>query len=249
MAILNPGKTILITRPESEAESFAREVGAVGFVPLVEPLLVIEPLDYKKPDSEDCAGLIFTSANAVRVFGCPPGFADMAVFCVGERTAEEVSRHGYARVITGDGDGARLAALIAEKATQGKRLLHVRGEHTAVKLEEVLSKNGIMVDLLPVYTARMQQAFTPECREALENGALAAVTFFSKRTAETFLSLIEKEGLSGKLRGVKALCISESVLECVREIFPHEAYSTRSPDRASMIELITSLCGAHRPET
>jgi uroporphyrinogen-III synthase len=249
MAINNPRKMILITRPENEAESFAREVEAAGFIPLIEPLLNIVPLDYKKPESTDYEGLIFTSANAVRVFGCPSGFANMTVFCVGEHTASAVREVGYSQITSGQDDGVELAALIAGTAKVGAQLLHIRGEHTAVFLEDILLKGGITVEVLTVYTARAVERFSPQCRAALENEVLTAVTFFSKRTAENFLSLIEKEGLSGKLRGVKALCISESVLECVRGFFPQEAYSARLPDRASMIELIASFPGAHRPET
>ena len=249
MATKNSGKMILITRPESEAESFAREVEAAGFMPLIEPLLNIVPLVYQNPERGLYSGMIFTSANAVRVFGCPPGFADKTVFCVGEHTASAAREVGYSQITSGQGDGVELAALIAGTVKAGTGLLHIKGEHTAVSVEDILLKGGITVEVLTVYTARATEGFSPQCRAALENGTLAAVTFFSKRTAENFLSLTEKEGLSGKLRGVKALCISESVLECVRGFFPQKAYSARLPDRASMIELITSLYGGCEQET
>ena len=63
MATKNSGKMILITRPESEAESFAREVEAAGFMPLIEPLLNIVPLDYQNPESGHYSGMIFTSST------------------------------------------------------------------------------------------------------------------------------------------------------------------------------------------
>lgn len=249
MATKNSSKVILITRPEREANSFARAVEASGFFALAEPLLTIMPLDYQNPESGHYEGLIFTSANAVRVFGCPSGFVDKAVFCVGEHTANTAREQGYANLVTGTGNGLELAELIAGRVKVGARLLHITGEHAAVSLEDILLKERITIEVLTVYTARAAEGFSPQCRAALDNEILAAVTFFSKRTAEIFLSLIEKEGFSGKLRGVKALCISESVLECVRGVFPHKAYSARSPDRASMIELITSLCGGCEQET
>ncbi|MCE7887442.1 MAG: uroporphyrinogen-III synthase [Alphaproteobacteria bacterium PRO2] len=238
----NSGNTVLITRPIEDADDFAREVRGLGLNPLVEPMLGIVPVDYKMPDLKIYPAIVFTSANGVRVFGCPPGMADILVFAVGAHTAEEVRKHGYHKIFTAEGDANDLAALINKKLLSPVRILHIRGEHTAMQLDELLKHDRITLDSVVVYTARSEDQFSPVCRDAIAKGTLEAVTFFSRRTAENFVHLIEKEGLSAKLSGIKALCISPSVLECVQGTHWAGAYSARQPERAAMLDLLKAHC-------
>jgi uroporphyrinogen-III synthase len=234
---------VLITRPAADADAFANDVTSLGLTPLIEPMLGIVPMPYEMPDLKAYPAIVFTSANAVRVFGCPADNRDILIFAVGSHTADEARKAGYARIISAEGDGADLAAIIRKKLeTSERRVLHIRGEHTAMPLETLLVKDHIKVDTLAVYTAKTEDEFSPVCHAALTKGDIGTVTFFSKRTAENFIKLIEKEGLSGKLSSVRVLCISPAVLECVRNVSWREAYSAETPDRASMIDLLKGVC-------
>lgn len=236
------GGVVLITRPIEDADDFARDVRALGLTPLVEPMLGIVPVDFEMPDLKNYPALIFTSANGVRVFGCPPEAADMPVFAVGAHTADEVRKHGYQKIFTAGGDANDLAALINKKIIGSVRILHIRGEHTAVDLGDIVRHDSISVDSVVVYTARSEDHFSPVCRDAIAKGTAGAVTFFSRRTAENFVRLIEKEGLSANLSGIKALCLSPSVLECVQGTSWAGAYSARQPEKAAMLDLLKAHC-------
>ncbi|MGB4107945.1 MAG: uroporphyrinogen-III synthase [Alphaproteobacteria bacterium] len=237
------GNIILITRPVADADDFARDVQALGLNPLVEPMLGIVPVSYKPPVINAYPAIVFTSANGVRVFGCPPGAAEMPVFAVGAHTAGEVLKQGYQKVFTAAGDAADLAALVSKKLSHGPvRVLHVRGEHIAMPLDEMLKHDRITVDSVVVYTARSEDRFSPVCRDAIANGQAGAVTFFSRRTAENFVRLAEKEGLTQKLSGIKALCISDAVLQCVQDAEWAGAYSAEQPEKSSMLALLKSHC-------
>jgi uroporphyrinogen-III synthase len=242
MKMIN-GNLVLITRPAADADEFANDITALGLTPLIEPMLGLVPVPYKVPDLKSYPAIVFTSANAVRVFGCPADSRDALVFAVGSHTADEARKVGYTRIISAEGDGADLAAIIRKKLDDtDRRILHIRGEHTAMPLETLLIKDKITVEALVVYTAKTEDEFSPACHTALEQGAIGTVTFFSKRTAENFIKLIEKEGLLGKLSSIKVLCISPAVLECVRSVSWREAYSADMPDRASMIDLLKGVC-------
>jgi uroporphyrinogen-III synthase len=236
------GEVVLITRPIEDADDFAREVRALGLTPLVEPMLGIVPVDYVMPDLKDYPALVFTSANGVRVFGCPSEAAEMSVFAVGAHTAEEARKHGYQKIFTAGGDANDLAALINKKFAGSVRILHIRGEHTAIDLSEIVKHERITVDSVTVYTARSEDHFSPVCRDAIATGTAGAVTFFSRRTAENFVRLIEEEGLSANLSGIKALCLSPSVLECVQGTHWAGAYSARQPEKAAMLDLLKAHC-------
>ncbi len=236
-------KLVLITRPTADADVFAAEMTTLGFTPFIEPMLGIIPTPYKAPDFKNYPAIVFTSANAVRVAGCPADNRDIAVFAVGAHTADEARKQGYLRVFSTEGDGADLGALIRKKLVGAEqKILHIRGEHVAVPLEDILLKDRIKTDALVVYTAKTEDNFTFACRAALEKGDIAAVTFFSKRTAENFVRLIKKEDLGVALKPIKALCISQAVLECVQSASPGlvwgGAYSAERPDRPAMLDLL-----------
>jgi uroporphyrinogen-III synthase len=235
---------VLITRPLADADEFAKDILALGLKPLIEPMLGIVPINYQTPDLGNYSAIAFTSANAVRMFGRPEPAADIQVFAAGQHTAEEARKQGYLKVISAGGDASDLAALIRLKLPAGHGpVLHIRGEHTAMPLEELLRKDKILVTALVVYTAKSEDAFTPTCRDALKSGNIGAVTFFSKRTAANFITLAANEGLTGSLAGIKALCISPSVLECVQGASWAQAYSAERPEKASMLALVRSVCG------
>lgn len=234
---------VLITRPVADAEDLARDINDLGFGVLIEPMMGIVPTNYEIPDLVASAGLIFTSANAVRVFGCPAAHRDLPVFAVGQHTAQEARQLGYTKIFSADGDANDLAALIKKKADlQGQTLWHIRGEHVTAPLEEILKKDKIQVEPLIVYTAKTEDNFTPKCLSALKRGDVKTVTFFSKRTAENFIRIAEKERILANLSGIKALCISPAVLDCVRNASWEEAYSAERPDRAAMLDLLRTVC-------
>lgn len=234
---------ILITRPAVDADEFARDIRVLGFTPLIEPMLGISEMAYDMPDFASYPALVFTSANAVRVFGCPEAARGVPVFAVGDHTAAELRKSGYTKVYSASGDGADLAALVKQKL-QGlpHHLLHIRGEYTARPLEETLAVDRIKMDPLVVYTANTEDCFTDKCRAAIENNAVQAVTFFSKRTAGNFIALARQENLLDNLKSIKALCISLPVLECVHAVQWAEAYRTARPDREAMLDLLRNVC-------
>lgn len=236
---------ILITRPAEDAEEFAREVQALGFSTMTEAMIGICPIPFKMPDISKYSGLIFTSANAVRVLGKPASLNDITIFAVGSHTADEARKLGYSKVFSAEGDAVDLGAVIKKKVSDVNcTLLHVRGEHIARPLSELLKGERINVDEVIVYTAKTENKMTESCKQAIADGRIEAVTFFSRRTAESFAEMIEAEALKPCLSEIKALCISPSVLECV-QVYPwKKAYSADRPDRASMLSLLKKVCGS-----
>lgn len=233
---------VLVTRPVMDAEDFARDIRALGLTPLVEPMLGIVSISYKAPNLGIYPAIVFTSANGVRIFGCPAGAAEMPVFAVGDHTAGEARRQGYQKVFSASGDAADLAALITKKLAPPVRILHVRGEHITMPLDDMLRHDRITVDSVVVYTARGEDNFSSVCRDAIAGGRVGAVTFFSRRTAENFVRLAEKEGLTENLSGIKALCIGNAVLQCVQNAGWAGAYSAEQPEKSSMLALLKAHC-------
>ncbi len=234
---------VLITRPEKDAVLYAQELEKKGFSSLVQPMLDIQSVEFQSPDLVDYQGLIFTSANAVHVFAQRSDMRALPVYVVGKQTELAARARGYTDIHCAEGAAEDLTVLIKARVTDlSKVLLHVRGVHTAYPLQESLVSGGYSVDEVIVYDSLQCEIFSEETRHAIENGCVQAVTFFSKRTAEAFMAVIDKDGLSGALSSIKALCISESVLNYVQEFNWQDAYSADTPDKNGMTLLIQQHC-------
>jgi uroporphyrinogen-III synthase len=224
---------VLITRPESEALDFARDVAACGFEPLICPVLEIEAAPYDAVDCHEYDGVIFTSTNGLKFFTAPPR---MAAYCVGAQTAALATAQGYTVAAA-----AATAETLAQELSKCKpmKLLYVRGRDVAVDLAAAL--HDFSLTPLIVYSANPAPSFAFALRTVLEKNKIHAVSFFSKRSAKIFMETIAKEKLEAALADIRALCISQSVLEYVRPECWREVYVSETPDRAGMQAMLKRI--------
>ncbi|MGI8842005.1 MAG: uroporphyrinogen-III synthase, partial [Caulobacteraceae bacterium] len=109
-------KTVWITRAPPGAEATAERVRALGFAPVVAPLLAVRAVGEGPIDLVGVGALAFTSANAVAAFAARSPEGVVPVFAVGEATAAAARAAGFSAVVSADGDVAALAATIAARA-------------------------------------------------------------------------------------------------------------------------------------
>lgn len=241
---MNKGRPlILITRPEAEARQLADKLEQEGYDTVCTPMLTFRTLDFKQPDLSAYRGLIFTSAHGVRVLAEVTDLRSIAVFAVGRQTAAEAHGAGFEEVVSADGAAADLVKMIEAAAEdQAGPWLHVRGRDAALSVKDELQAAGIPADEIIVYAADQADHFSPEALDALRGDKIDAVMFFSKRTAENFLRLVDENGLEPHLRRIKALSISPAVLECVQAERWAETYTSSRPERDAMQEILRKAC-------
>jgi len=228
--------TVLLTRPLVSSEAMAAEVKKLGFEVLIEPMLSIEPVAFDLEQPERYQGLLLTSANAIACLEDDRLSKDMPVYTVGNQTAEAAKDQGWKNLISAKGAGADLVDLVKAHVDPGKGpLLHVRGVNTALPIHILLSEAGYNVDLLTVYRAVPASVLSETCRYALSSGQIEIIPFFSKRTAEAFLRLVDEHRLSEALSSIKSLSISANVLECVRTYTWRQMEVSQSPDLPGML--------------
>lgn len=231
---------IVITRPLPEAHEYVKELEALGHETLLAPMLAMRHVDFEAPDLKDYEAVVFTSATGVRFFDVE---AKGAAYCVGEHTEAAAREAGFDPVYSAEGTGADLVNYIIEIARTSdfqKPFLHVRGRDAARALDEDLKAEGLLAERLVVYKADFIDELPGGVVQAFEEKRIRGVTFFSKRTLENFLRLAELKGFTESLSSVKALCISQNVLECVRPELWAGTYSAETPDRDGMRALLES---------
>jgi uroporphyrinogen-III synthase len=113
---------VWVTRARPGAEATAVRLAALGFTPLIAPLLEVRPLK-AEIDLTDVDALVFTSINAVPAFTALSPARDRPVFAVGDATARAARGAGFATVRSANGDLTALATLVRADG-RGLTLLH-----------------------------------------------------------------------------------------------------------------------------
>ncbi|MFN4353988.1 uroporphyrinogen-III synthase [Parvibaculum sp.] len=204
---------LLVTRPERESQALAAELRARGHEVTIAPLLSIRYLDGVSLPKRDWQALLVTSANGARALGriAEADLKRIPVLAVGEASAAAARAEGFANVRAAEGDVHTLDALAARVLDPAKGpLFHAAGSVLAGDLKAMLEARGFEVERLALYEAEKQD-LPQDVLDALKDGQIGGVLFFSPRTAGQFAALIRAAGLPSSLGGVTAYCLSAAV--------------------------------------
>lgn len=241
---MRPIPLTLLTRPEPEVHALAAVLEEAGIPALVNPLLRILPVDHAFITARPATALVFSSSKAVQYGNFPPEAFAMPVFVVGEKTAQTARLRGFVNIHTGPRDAAGLATLIAQTHTAQPQLfselIYVRGEDVSYDLSAALQEQGFAIKEQIVYQAVPEGQFAPATLTAFAQERLRLVPFYSGRTAQIFMTLAAEAGLEKTLKTMRALCISHTVLECVRPALWYKTYTAPQPQGGAMLGLIRS---------
>jgi uroporphyrinogen-III synthase len=180
---------ILVTRSEPGASDTAARLSTLGYLPIVEPLFAIMPIDVTLPNFD---ALAFTSANGVRRFAVQSPRRDAPVFCVGARTAEAAREAGFANVTSADGDVTALGDLILSQLAAGARLLHAGNAESRGDLSGRLSAQGVAAEFVALFRADPVQAPGPELARHLSGDtAFEAALIHSPRAGKILAGMVQ----------------------------------------------------------
>jgi uroporphyrinogen-III synthase len=228
-------RRIWVTRASPGAEATAGRVAALGWTPLVDPLLAVRALS----PTVELAGVValaFTSVNGVTAFARLTFDRARRVFAVGARTAAAARAAGFARVVSADGDVETLARLIAgQAASLDGAILHPSALEPAGDLLSPLEAAGLSARRLAVYeTAARRPA--EETLAVLDT--LDAELLHSPRAARILADLLADRPAPH----LRALCLSPAVaapLEASRQAgtLGSVAFAPR-PDETALLGLL-----------
>ena len=241
---------ILITRPLIDAQNDAEIFERAGYETWIEPLLIIQKTNQNIERPPQHSALIFTSANAVRLF--KTNDKTTPVYTVGPNTKKAAIESGYKTIQSADGNAKNLLQLIKQTGDKNTSLLFPRGEHTAFPLAQKLREDGYHVIEHISYTATPASEFSQELITHIQQDSVQAVTIYSKRTAENFITLIKQHNLLAQLQNIKLLSISPAVVEYVhsqidRKDWP-DTYSAEQANAESMLRLVNSVLKQQKTE-
>jgi uroporphyrinogen-III synthase len=233
---------LLVTRPEPDASETAARLNALNIETVVDPLLIAETLTTTLPPADGFSALAVTSANALRALhdrGDLPRLLKLPLYAIGDRTAAVAREFGFAEVVSAGGDFGDLVALLARAGIAGP-VLYPAAKQQAGDLAKALSPHGVMVITVPVY------AMTPAARldSATDFRALDGALFYSRRTAQTFVSLAARAEERTRLG---MLCLSEAVAEPLIAAHFVRVSLADYPSEEAMMALALSFARDQKP--
>ncbi len=237
---------VLVTRPEEDAAALVAALKARGHEALVEPMLTVAPAAGVTPprDLDGVQALLFTSANGARAFARLSERRDLPVFAVGDASAEAARTAGFAAVESAGGNVDDLARLAIDRLNPADGVLYqAAANRLAGDLKGTLEAAGFTLRREILYQTVPVTDLSGSLRRELAAGQVAAATFFSPRTAETFAGLVEKMGLAGSCAETTALCFSEAVAEKLRGLDWRAVLVAERPNQNSLLARLDELAG------
>ena len=228
--ILPQRPTLLLTRPQKDAQAFAQEV--LSHQPaaqiLISPVLDITPIG-TLPDLSAYAAVLFTSRHAVACFAHAPIPKKMTCFAVGEATAEAAKKLGFF-VISSAGTAQDLILLV-QKAGAAGPLIHPHGEHSRGQIAATLTKKGIPCTECVIYD-QIETPLSVQARALFTQPHLLLVPVFSPRSAR----LLQRYGPLPN--GSEIIAISQTVAACF-STQPHiKTTVAPHPNRGAMLKAV-----------
>lgn len=228
---------VLVTRPHPDNEATARALRKRGFEVVLAPMLRFEQVPLEEVLEPDLAGVIVTSANALRAVEAEiAALLALPLFAVGKHTADEAHRLGFAKVISADGDAAKLRKRVRKefKGKAATKLLYLAGSDLSGDLSAELGADGFEVITRTTYRMVALSALTRESREAFAANEVEAVLHYSQRSARAFLEAARADGVEISALAVPQCCISANVAAILHEAGAVRVLSAASPDENAL---------------
>ncbi len=235
------GARVWVTRASPAAQATAERLRALGFEPVVAPLLEVRAVPGGPIDLTGVAALAFTSANGVAAFAARSTERVLPVFTVGAATAEAARSAGFASVVSADGDVDALAPVIAAHGPFAGAVLHPGLVEAAGDLTGALMELGVRATRLVVYETVIRLL---DPAEAALIAGVDAVLLHSPKAARALADLIGAAP-AGRLT---AICLSANVAAPVASIGLAAVLTAAEPTEAALLEtLVETLIGADEP--
>jgi len=235
---------LLITRPIEDADVTIRALKQRGHSAVSVPLLTIEPVANLSFDLHDVQGLVITSANGIRAFAQANEQRDVAIFAVGQASADTACALGFTPITAAAGDVPSLARLIEQRCDKAAGvLLHLSGAQRAGDIKELLEAAGFTVRRQNAYGARALDHMPQPLAgllTATDRPQLDGVLFFSPRTARIFKKLVTDAGFNHACGHLTAYCLSQAVADALTPLRFKGLRAAPRRDQEALLALLDS---------
>ncbi len=236
---------LLLTRPRADSERFAKAARRAGWrgdivvAPLME--IVLHPPEPSQLGGEQ--SLVFTSQHGVEAVADLPLKRDLVVWAVGSRTADAARAAGFSDVHAAGGDAVSLLQALAATPPP-EPILHLRGQHAASDIAQVLRANGHDAFSHIVYSQR-DRALDDTAIAHIKRSDHVVLTAFSPRSASLLANALTQNSIDHSTFHVVA--ISAAAAEPLKSLSNAQCRIAARPDAEAMLAAIDATQAALEP--
>lgn len=233
---------LLVTRPEPDATRTATTLRSRGHQVFLAPLLYFEVLPDVRFGLGPWAGIVVTSANAIRAIEKHRKLAELLnlpLIAVGQRTADVARAAGFTKVRSSDGDVRDLVAA-AGSLFRGATapVLYFAGEDRSADLLGLLNREGVRLRTTIVYEMKMVQKFPEPIINALADERIEGVLHYSRRTVEAYMRCAEEVGMRRAALSPTHYCLSREIAVGLESAGAPSVRCAARPDETSLLRLL-----------
>lgn len=221
------GQTVLVTRPQAQAEALVRPLRELGANVVLQPAIEIGPpeswqaVDQAIGNLDQFDTVVFCSHNGVQHFlqrllelgQDVRAFGPAQLAVVGSKTAESLSNfHLQADLVPPDFRAESLVEIVAPNV-QGKNVLIVRASRGRDLLADELGSHGANVTQVTAYSHRDVETANSSVLAQADSDAIDWLTVTSSATAENLARLFGK-----RLHQMKIASLSPVTSETLRSL-------------------------------
>ncbi len=210
---------LLLTRQLEDCSDLIIRFKELGHIVSHLPLLNIEKVQYEQKILDDCKGIIFTSANAIKFLNTKIMNKNIKCFCVGSATEKKAKSVGFQNIIAAEGNVGNLKELILQNFNPvDGNIIYVSGETISSELDWQLINDGYSVKRIINYKTNHNKNFEKKFVEKLKNNIPDIVYIYSYNSALSFLNFIKNERTESLWMDTNLMCMSEKTSSILNEI-------------------------------
>ena len=210
---------ILLTRPLEDCSEMILKFKSLGHqVPHI-PLINIEKVNYEEIKFSEYGGIIFTSANAVKLLDTKKIDKKTLCFCVGNVTEKKTRSLGFQNVISASGNVENLRELILQNFDKKNgKLIYFSGDIISTNLDQQLINEGYSVKRVINYRTNHIEKFDKKFVDDLRLNIPEIVYIYSQNSAQSFLSFVKNHQFESLWMNTNLSCIGEKTSSILNEI-------------------------------
>jgi uroporphyrinogen-III synthase len=241
---------LIVTRPEPDATRTAHALIRLGHEAILSPMLDIVRIVGAPPPKADYQAVLVTSANAVRALAAMPhrSLASTPLLAVGDQTALEAKRAGFAFTRSAGGSVEDLVLLVEEELSpEAGPLLYAAGEAQAGDLAKRLTRLRFTIETAIVYRAEPRARLAGAAEEAIRADRADGVLIYSPRSALAFANAVQRAGLAPLPNRVVCFCISAAAATALPTALGAKVVFADRPDQLGLFALVEQEAARRAP--
>lgn len=228
------GKTVLVTRPAEQSESFGAQLEHLGAKVVVHPTIEIKPLAdlrvldanlRKLQQSKEFGWVVFVSGNGVSHFasrlkqlGISTDILNSCnIAAIGTSTLTQLNSLGVDNICSPDISNSESLAQLLIKRASGQRVLVIRANRGSDELRNRLRSVEMDFEEVVAYRSVNVETADPKVLEMLAQGKIDWVTMTSSAIAASTIKLFSA-ALADSQGKTKTVSISPTTSQTMREL-------------------------------